>query len=293
MTDTLNSTGPSGTPHSQAAADAALNTPIKTGIAVSANQSIDTSSLGSTPEQLATLARWQAEGVSPKERIKTMMHDPGFRERLLGGDQAARQAWDQAHLEASAPAVDPSVSSDPVVQAQAAEIDQFFPAGKATEFDTSGAFTADHDAYAAANPNAESKLDPAAIAADQELRAWGEAARFPVPIFNGIVRRATESTARWQKMPETERVAHADRARSELVGTYGQDGAATKVGLARSLINAVAAKHPGIAKFMDKSGLTSDPYTISQLAAHAERLGARRGVTVEQIKQKLPKLFEI
>jgi hypothetical protein len=127
-------TGPSGTPRTQAEADAIIAgwttaKPAQPAAPATPMSFPSNGELGSTPEQLATLARWQAEDASPAGRIGALMKDPTFREKLLNGDPAAREQWERLHQEAArgAPVVpgdaSPGVAEDAAAGLPATDAD--------------------------------------------------------------------------------------------------------------------------------------------------------------------------
>lgn len=171
----------------------------------------------------------------------------------------------------------PALAASDEVKAVAAQIDADFPPAKPADFDLTGVFTADHAAFG-------DNLNPDALAADAQTREWMATARLPKAIGSAIAQEAARFAPEWQKMDDNAREIHARTVMAQLRQMHGER-AGERVALARLVVDAVAAKHPAIVAFLERSGAASNLYVISQLAEHGARLAARKGLSIEAVKR--------
>jgi hypothetical protein len=154
------------------------------------------------------------------------------------------------------------------------------PAGKIGQFDIGAHFQ-----------NEQGVVDDRGHQAHVEAATWMADAQLPASIGTEIGRLAAAGAPAWQEMTQPERENHALATRHELQRLWGPR-TTDMIGLARLLVAELAGKHKGVIDFMERSGAGSNKNVVVQIAHHAEQLAARRGLSIDKIKQQFPKFFE-
>jgi hypothetical protein len=232
------------------------------------------------------VAAYQAERAKPAVRLQELKSDSAFVQRLMSGDRAARAEWDAVHIALatgqSLPLQGgaPSAAAPAAPPAPAAAGDMGLPAGKLTDFELGQHFK-----------NEKGEVDDRGHAAHVEVATWMAAAHLPGSVGTEIGRVAADFAPQWQEMTQEDRNNYAAATRTDLTRLWGPS-ATDKLGMARLLVAELGAKHKGVVDFLERSGAGSHSGVIVQLAHQAERLAARKGLTVEAIKAKYPKFFE-
>jgi hypothetical protein len=200
------------------------------------------------------------------EQLDAFKNDPAAREALANGDVAAIAKFAELNKAAF-----PDAPADP-----AAEIDQQFPAGKATDFQIGMHFK---------NDNGE--VDAVGQAAHAQTAEWLETLRLPSSIGTVSVQAIADFQPMWQAMDENARANHAEGVRSKLNAMWGPEVTAARISMANELIREAESKKPGLIDMLQRSGAVSQLDAVMHLALHGERMFARKGVTIDAVMAKL------
>jgi hypothetical protein len=198
-------------------------------------------------------------------RLEAWEGDPANRERLFNGNAEARAEYDELSKAAypDAPA------------GTAAQIDEAFPPAAAEAFDLSGIFTADHG----------NAINLEALEAEKTMRGWLAEARFSKAIGSAVAQEAARFAPTWQSMDDAGREAHSTEVRAQLHRMWG-DQTPARIALAQRLVAEIEKKRPGIRDMLEASGAGSNLRVLVNLGLQAERLAARRGISIDKIMTK-------
>jgi hypothetical protein len=87
----------------------------------------------------------------------------------------------------------------------------------------------------------------------------------------GLTSEAERFGTVWGKLDEPARKVMADSEAKSLQRTWGAEYG-RKVGLARDLVTSLDERYPGLARFVDRSGLGNSAFFIGMCCTQAERL---------------------
>jgi hypothetical protein len=150
----------------------------------------------------------------------------------------------------------------------AAEIDALFPPARPVDYDMP-LFAENGAEYGAAE-----------FEADTLARSWLADARFPRELGSFVAKEAAKVAGLVKTMSPELRELWA-RGQKESVERILGPAAPRKLALAQQLIRELEAKRPGVAHFLEVSGAGNAAAIVVQVAEHATRLAARRGIRIE------------
>jgi hypothetical protein len=150
----------------------------------------------------------------------------------------------------------------------AREIDQHFPPARPEQFDLPSLADEGED------------YGPRQFEADKLARSWLADARFPREIGSHIAQEAARTAALLKTMTPESRELWARGQREMIDRTLGA-AAPRKLALAHQLIQELEGKSPGVVAFLEASGAGNAATIVVQVAEHATRLAARRGIRVD------------
>jgi hypothetical protein len=150
----------------------------------------------------------------------------------------------------------------------AREIDQHFPPARPEQFDMPVIADEGED------------YGPRQFEADKLARSWLADARLPREIGSHIAQEAARTAALLKTMTPETRELWARGQREMIDRTLGA-AAPRKLALAHQLIQELEGKSPGVVAFLETSGAGNAASIVVQVAEHATRLAARRGIRVD------------
>jgi hypothetical protein len=150
----------------------------------------------------------------------------------------------------------------------AAEIDALFPPARPVDYDMPR-FAEDGAEYGTKE-----------FEADTLARSWLADARFPRELGSFVAKESAKTAALLKTMSPELRELWA-RGQKETVERILGPAAPRKLALAQQLIRELEAKRPGVAHFLEASGAGNAAAIVVQVAEHATRLAARRGIRIE------------
>lgn len=159
-------------------------------------------------------------------------------------------------------------SDEPPVEEVAREIDQHFPPARPEQFEMPIMAEEGED------------YGPQQFEADKLARSWLADGRFPREIGSHIAQEAARAAALVRSMTPETRELWA-RGQREAIDKMLGAAAPRKLALAQQLIQELEGKRPGVVAFLEASGAGNAASVVVQVAEHATRLAARRGIRIE------------
>jgi hypothetical protein len=215
-----------------------------------------------------------------RAEIAVIQSDPELRNKYISGDVVVRERMAALHRTAyPAPgvgvaqiappersgaqgALDPSAGPTPAQAPQDAPTESVEPAGEAPEYKVTDYYLP----HPAGIPERQAIKQAAAIG-DMLGRAGIEPA-----IGNELWRRGVAMYQQNGGSPPDEAAAALSmaQAKADLLARHGAD-ARKILDDARSVVRAAAKRNPGLVRYLEQTGLGSDPWTIESLARHARK----------------------
>ncbi|MCA3247875.1 MAG: hypothetical protein ING19_01460 [Azospirillum sp.] len=192
----------------------------------------------------------------------TRLHEAAYA-ATPSGAPAAPGAVTPPPAAPGAESVGTEAPSDP-----AAEIDKFFPPARPEQYEMP-AFAEPGEEYGAAH-----------VEADKLARGWLSEARFPREIGSHIAKEAARVAGLVKSMTPETRELWAQGQKESVEKMLGP-AAPKKLALAQQLIRELEAKNPGVVNFLEATGAGNSAAIVVQVAEHAARLAARRGIRIE------------
>jgi len=121
---------------------------------------------------------------------------------------------------------------------------------------------------------------PQQFEAGKLARSWLADARLPREIGSRIAQEAARSATLLKTMTPEAREIWTRGQRETIDRTLGA-AASQKLALAQRLIQELETKSPGVVAFLEASGAGNAAAVVVQVAEHATRLAARRGIRIE------------